>query len=300
MVESLNLILLKDKAKNRHNLATISFTQNGAIPHSGYERLSLKRRSLLFCGSFFVGTIVGLGAYLYQRRSRNRIPSVESLDDPEFVRAYGDVSRMPPWKLLRWYVSRRALALKNVGEAVDLGCGPGYLAVDLAKRSQGLHITGVDSSEEMRIQAEMNVDASRVSDRVSFRIGNAERIPFGDHSLDLVVSTFSLHHWTNPIAVMNEIARVLKPGAGYLIFDLRRDMAPPIYMLLWFVTHFIAPTPLRSANEPIASRDASYTPQEVEKLLSESNLENGFIVEGPAWLSIEGKIPLSFGERASL
>jgi len=232
-----------------------------------------------------------IGSWIYQNRTRVRVSSPESLDDPTEVRAFTRVTTKLPWKILRWYLSRRALLLQDVGEAVDLGSGPGYLVLEMAKRSRGLHITGIDCSEEMLIQAETNARASGLQDRISFKFGNAEKIPFCDHSLDLVVSTLSLHHWENPIFVMNEISRVLRPGGGYLIFDLRRDMAAPFYVFIWFITHFIVPAPLRNANEPLSSRDAAYTLQEAADLVEKSNLKNCTIVENPAWYLIHGKMP---------
>ena len=66
------------------------------------------------------------------------------------------------------------------------------------------------------------------------------QIPFPDDALDLVVSTLSLHHWSDPVGVLDEIARagaLILPRAAVLpVFDLRRDMAAPFYLLLWFVT----------------------------------------------------------------
>jgi len=88
----------------------------------------------------------------------------------------------------------------------------------------------------------------------------------------LVVSTLSLHHWSDPVAVLDEITRVLRPGGSLLIFDLRRDMAAPFWLLLWFVTRVVVPAALRRANEPLSSRDAAYTPQEAAQLAAQSRL----------------------------
>ena len=259
----------------------------------------MKRKSLLYLGCICAGALVGIGTWIYQRRTKERIPSQESLDGPAVARAFSEVSTKPPWKLLRWFISRRALSLQDVGEAIDIGCGPGYLVLELAKRSKGLHAIGMDCSEEMLIQADSNARASGLAGRTSFKMGNAEKIPFGDHSFDLVVSTLSLHHWKNPIAVMDEIVRVLKPGGGFLVFDLRRDMPAPLYIFFWFITRFVVPSPLRLANEPMGSRDAAYTPYEAADLFSKSTLENGVILEGPGWLLIEGKIPVRPVGKAS-
>ena len=240
---------------------------------------------LLFGG---LGAALAAGWWLYSGRPRERIPCHESIDDPGIARAYGWVTMSPPMRLLRWFVARRAVGMTGRGEAADLGCGPGQLVIELARRSPGLHVTGIDLSDEMIARGQDNARRAGVADRVSFRRGNAQRIPFPDASLDLVVSTLSLHHWSDPVAVLDEIARVLRPGGSFLVFDLRRDMIAPCWLLLWFATHVIVPAALRRANEPLSSRNAAYTPQEAARLAEKSRLSGWRVTRGPPWLTIEG------------
>ncbi len=234
------------------------------------------------------GALVAAAWWLYNRRLRERTPSLESLDDPAVARAFGWVATMPQMQLLRWLVARRAVGMTRCGEAADLGCGPGQLVIELAWRSPGLHVTGIDLSEEMLVQGQDNARRAGLADRVSFRRGDAQQIPFPDASLDLVVSTLSLHHWSDPVAVLDEIARVLRPGGSFLIFDLRRDMAAPVWLLLWFATHVVVPAALRRVNEPLGSRNAAYTPQEAARLAEQSRLSGWRVTRGPLWLTIEG------------
>jgi ubiquinone/menaquinone biosynthesis C-methylase UbiE len=199
-------------------------------------------------------------------------------------------------RLLRCFVARRAVRMAHTGEAVDLGCGPGHLAIKLAQLACGFRVTGVDLSDEMLAQAEGHARQAGLGDRVSFCQGDAARIPFPDGSLDLVVSTLSLHHWSDPVAVLDEIARVLRPGGAFLVFDLRRDLAAPFYLLLWFATTCVVPLALRRVNEPLSSRDASYTLQEAARLVEQSQLAGSAslttggwrIATGPLWLIVEG------------
>ena len=245
--------------------------------------------------------LIAAGWWLYNGRPRERTPSHESLDDPEVARAYGRVTTMPQMQLLRWFVACRATAMTRRGEAADLGCGPGQLVIKLARRAPGLHVAGIDLSDEMIARGQDNARRAGVADWVSFRrgdaaslTGDAQQIPFPDASLDLVVSTLSLHHWIDPVAVLDEIARVLRPGGSFLIFDLRRDMAAPFWLLLWFVTHVVVPAALRRANEPLSSFNAAYTPQEAARLAAESlagqsRLSSWRVTRGPLWLTIEKK-----------
>ena len=232
-----------------------------------------------------------VGWQVYRRRPLARIVSHEGLEDPEVAHGFNRIATMPQMRLLRRFVARRAIELVPQGTAVDLGSGPGHLAIELAQLAPQLQVTGLDLSDEMLVEAGQHACASGMADRVSFRKGDAVQIPFPDASLDLVVSTLSLHHWGDPIAVLDEIDRVLRPGGAILIFDLRRDLAAPFYLLLWFATHFVVPRALRQVNEPLTSRDAAFTPAEAADMAEQSRLTNWQVTRGPLWLTLEGTKP---------
>jgi ubiquinone/menaquinone biosynthesis C-methylase UbiE len=227
---------------------------------------------------------------VYDRRPRERVVSQEGLDDPEVARAFNRIATLPQMRLMRWYVAQRAVALKALGQAVDLGCGPGHLVIELAQAAPGLQVTGIDLSDEMLLKAGERASRAGLEERVHFKRGDAAQIPFPDASLDLVVSTLSLHHWSDPASALDEIARVLRPGGAFLVFDLRRDMAAPFYLLLWFATHCVVPRALRHLNEPLGSRDAAYTPGEAAELAGQSRLAGWKVTQGPLWLTIEGDL----------
>ena len=248
----------------------------------------MRRRHLAF-GLLFGSAAVAAWA-LYSRRPLARVAGPEGLDDPEVARGYGWVSRTPQMALMRRLVANRAAGMMPLGAAVDLGCGPGLLTIKLAQTAPGLRVTGVDLSPEMLAQAEEHAWDAALSDRVDFRLGDASRMPFADGSLDLAVSTLSLHHWSDPVAVLNEIARVLRPGGAFLIADLRRDMPPPFYLLVWFATKVVVPPTLRRIGEPLASRNAAYDPYEIARLAQASRLTGWSMTTGPLWLIVEGKM----------
>jgi len=251
----------------------------------------MRRRSgLAIVAGVTAAVVAGGGGRLYTRRTRERVASHEGLDDPEVARAFGRIAEMPQMRLLRRLVVRGAIRLATQGDAVDLGCGGGQLVLSLATVAPEMRITGVDLAAEMLTQAEEHARRAGAGDRVSFRLGDAQHIPFGDASLDLVVSSLSLHHWSEPGAVLDEICRVLRPGGSFLIWDLRRDLAAPFWLLLWFVTHVVVPKALRRVNEPMGSRDAAYTPREVARLAERSRLSGWRVTQGPLWLTLEGTL----------
>lgn len=100
---------------------------------------------------------------------------------------------------------------------VDLGCGPGDCAVAISHRLRDARITGLDLSPSMLLWASRH---ATTDGRLRFIVGDAATLPFGNASVDLVVSTLSLHHWTEPADVFAEIARVLRPDGVALIYDL--------------------------------------------------------------------------------
>ena len=227
------------------------------------------RQRLAFLGGL-TGAVFLAAWRVYSRRSRERVVSHEILDDPEVAQAFNRIATMPQMRLLRWFVARRAVAMVQAGQAADLDSGPGHLVIRLAQAAPGLQVTGIDLSDEMLVEAQRYARRSGLEDRIAFKKGDVAQIPFPDDSLDLVVSTLSLHHWSDPVGALDEIARVLRPGGSFLVFDLRRDMAAPFYLTLWFTTRCVVPRALRRVNEPLGSRDAAFAPQEAANLVARS------------------------------
>jgi SAM-dependent methyltransferase len=106
------------------------------------------------------------------------------------------------------------------GTVLEVGSGPGRLAVLLAQRAPGLEAVGVDISPEMVERAARRVEEADLGERVRFEVGDVGALPFPDASFDGAVSTLSLHHWPDPASGLAEIYRVLKPGAEARIYDL--------------------------------------------------------------------------------
>ncbi|MGD8585204.1 MAG: class I SAM-dependent methyltransferase [Chloroflexota bacterium] len=245
------------------------------------------------CGKvLLLAPVVGFAAatlWASRRRPAERIASHEEIEDPAVAEAFGRIAGWPQMRILREIVIQRTLAMIQEGEAADVGCGPGHLVVELAQRAPGLHLTGIDLSDEMLDKATAKARQTGVAQRVAFRQGDASNLPFEDATLDLVLSTLSLHHWGQPVAVLNEFARVLRPSGVGLIFDLRRDMPAPAYTLLWFATRIVVPEALKQVNEPLASCHAAYSLAEAAGLARQSSLGDWRVRPGPLWLFIEGK-----------
>jgi ubiquinone/menaquinone biosynthesis C-methylase UbiE len=97
------------------------------------------------------------------------------------------------------------------GRCIDLGGGPGMLAVSLAKISS-LKVTVVDLMPECVELARENCAEAGVADRVDAVQGVAEALPFEEGSVDLVVSRGSIFFWEDQQKGLAEAYRVLRPG----------------------------------------------------------------------------------------
>lgn len=112
-------------------------------------------------------------------------------------------------------------ALVPAGSRIlEVAPGPGYLALALAKG--GIYaVTGLDISKSFVEIAQTNARQAGVT--VDFRHGNAAAMPFAGATFDFIVCCAAFKNFTEPVAAIEEMARVLKPGGQALINDLRKD-----------------------------------------------------------------------------
>jgi SAM-dependent methyltransferase len=118
-----------------------------------------------------------------------------------------------------------AAAVPAGARVLEVGCGPGHLSLLLAGR-HGLDVTGLDLDPAMVTRARANAERSAGPRRPAFVVGDVASLAFPDGTFDLVVSTLSMHHWTQRSAGLTEIARVLRPDGRALVWDLRPGAVP--------------------------------------------------------------------------
>ena len=102
------------------------------------------------------------------------------------------------------------------GLCIDIGCGPGNLDVELAKRSN-LTIIGLDLDADMQPFFEQKMRDANLQDRVRFVEGDAQKLPFPDDYAEMIVSRGTLTFIPDIAKCLREVDRVLKPtGVAFL------------------------------------------------------------------------------------
>jgi ArsR family transcriptional regulator len=118
-----------------------------------------------------------------------------------------------------WAAWARALAhLLPPLDVVDIGCGEGYLTIEVARWARG--VIAVDRSASVLARAKALAGRRRAAN-VTFKRGELEQLPLDDASIDVALLCQALHHAEEPAAAMKEAVRVLRPGGKVLVLDLR-------------------------------------------------------------------------------
>jgi ArsR family transcriptional regulator len=118
-----------------------------------------------------------------------------------------------------WAAWARALGLLLPPmDVVDIGCGEGYLTVEVAKWAS--KVIAIDRSPAVLSRARDLAARRRVSN-VVWKKGDIERLPLPAASVDLALLSQTLHHAAHPERAIGEAARVLRPGGRLLVLDLR-------------------------------------------------------------------------------
>lgn len=200
-----------------------------------------------------------------------RVPEPEELmDEPEQAAAYAGADFSEPNQLFVQLIEAQA-GTPLRGEALDLGCGPADIALDLLRRHPELRITALDGAEAMLAHARQHlVQAPELAPRLALRCATLPDAELPAAAFDFLLSNSLLHHLRDPAVLWQTLAHAARPGAQILVMDLARPASPADAEAL--VQTHAADAP------PVLQRDfynsllAAYTVEEVQAQLAANGL----------------------------
>jgi ubiquinone/menaquinone biosynthesis C-methylase UbiE len=207
---------------------------------------------------------------------RPRVPEGEEITDSEEISMedYSDnaLKRSREYKGLISHLID-VIGIPQKAHVLQIGPGPDWIGVWLAKERPDITIVGLEPSEDMIRVARRNADAEGISENQLWYVrGVVEDLSmFDTNSFDIVFSNDSLHHWVSPIDGFREVARVVRPEGGVCIADDKRDLGVTERFIVECVGRIVAGKWLRYWKSSIA---ASYTADEIEEMLEAAGIVN--------------------------
>jgi ubiquinone/menaquinone biosynthesis C-methylase UbiE len=141
------------------------------------------------------------------------------------MRVFGDQCRRPSGllgglmgSLMNWShrpLSRWTIEMMGIqphSSILDIGCGGGMTIKEMARLATDGFVAGVDYSEIMVRQALKRNATAVKAERVVVKRGDISSLPFGDAIFDLACAIESFNYWSEPVAGLKEVYRVLKDG----------------------------------------------------------------------------------------
>ncbi|MDQ4004546.1 MAG: class I SAM-dependent methyltransferase [Actinomycetota bacterium] len=128
------------------------------------------------------------------------------------------------WDTMRlaYYDERVIEKMAEVGsidegsEIADVGTGTGFVAAGLAPRVK--RVIGIDNASAMLRVARENLDSLGVSN-AELLVGDLAELPLADNSVDATFANMVLHHAVDPVVMLEEMGRIVRPGGMIVIAD---------------------------------------------------------------------------------
>jgi ubiquinone/menaquinone biosynthesis C-methylase UbiE len=145
-------------------------------------------------------------------------------DDEAFAREYAQKH----WRMAASFGDTCGKKLKERGfvrgRILDAGCGPGATNLALADHWPESELVGIDLSEPLLAMALRAAEERGVAGRVRFQKADVTDMPFEDDSFDVLINVNVVHLVDEPLRLLDEMERVLKPDGFLFLADLKRSV----------------------------------------------------------------------------
>jgi ubiquinone/menaquinone biosynthesis C-methylase UbiE len=193
------------------------------------------------------------------------------LETPEDVEAFIDSRALEyPSKIEDDFVQHALRLGLEGGMILDVGTRVGLIPLKILWQNENFYAIGMDSSSALIDRARETATAWGLGDRAFFQVGDARKMRLKTAYFDLVVSDSTLHAFDDPLSVLREINRVLKPKGGLLLRDLQR---PPRLKMKQRIQDHSTRYGTRLRNHIEIALRAAFTRDEIEGLVSASGLD---------------------------
>jgi len=145
---------------------------------------------------------------------KHKVPEMEGIQARWYAKNRGTEAQLAQY---RRQAAEVTSGLKEGADVLEVAPGPGFFAVELAKR--GFRVTGLDISHTMVEIARENGAGLEID----FRQGDITHAPFDAESFDFLVCQAAFKNFRQPVAALNEMHRVLRPGGFAVIHDLNHE-----------------------------------------------------------------------------
>lgn len=117
---------------------------------------------------------------------------------------------------------------------LEIGCGFGWISLELARRLPEATVIGVDHNSDLIKAAIQNKQEENITNVDFIQLALHDLGQFATNSFDAIISFKVFHQWTDPVQGLNEIERILKKTGKFAITDNRNDLKLLARAALWF------------------------------------------------------------------
>lgn len=154
---------------------------------------------------------------------------------------YDLLNRLISFGTDRGWRRQTATSLGDPQRILDLATGTGDLALEVAGRFPQATVTGLDPSGKMLTVARRKTEQRNLAARIQYVEGDAQALPFGDHSFDSISMAFGIRNVPDRAAALREMARVTVPGGRIAILELTEPTGALVGAFARLHVHWVVP-----------------------------------------------------------